>query len=123
MAVLLVLGAVGAYFVSLEPASEAYDQSLVDVGIALGERIRASGEAVQFDLPGAVLRRRAHLPGSTGFGPALSRTHFRFTVLAVKLTFPSFMARRNVTSPPPCCCNFATCRSTSVAKSLYGTAG
>jgi two-component system sensor histidine kinase TctE len=51
--VLLVLGAVGAYFLSLEPASEAYDQALVDVGIALGERIRSSGDAVVFDLPGA----------------------------------------------------------------------
>jgi two-component system sensor histidine kinase TctE len=52
VAALLVLGAVGAYFLSLEPASEAYDQALVDVGIALGERIRSSGEAVLFDLPG-----------------------------------------------------------------------
>jgi hypothetical protein len=42
----LFLGAVGAYFLSLEPASEAYDQALVDVGIALGERIRISGDAV-----------------------------------------------------------------------------
>jgi two-component system sensor histidine kinase TctE len=48
-----VLGAVGAYFLSLEPASEAYDQALVDVGIALGERIRSSGDSVLFDLPGA----------------------------------------------------------------------
>jgi two-component system sensor histidine kinase TctE len=53
VAVLLVLGAVGAYFLSLEPASEAYDQALVDVGIALGERIRSSGDSVLFDLPGA----------------------------------------------------------------------
>jgi two-component system sensor histidine kinase TctE len=53
VAALLVLGAVGAYFLSLEPASEAYDQALVDVAIALGERIRSSGEAVAFDLPGA----------------------------------------------------------------------
>ena len=48
-----MLGAVGAYFLSLEPASEAYDQALVDVGIALGERIRSSGDSVLFDLPGA----------------------------------------------------------------------
>jgi len=53
VAALLVLGAVGAYFLSLEPASEAYDQALVDVGIALGERIRSAGEKVSFDLPGA----------------------------------------------------------------------
>jgi two-component system sensor histidine kinase TctE len=53
VATLLVLGAVGAYFLSLEPASDAYDQALVDVGIALGERIRSAGDAVSFDLPGA----------------------------------------------------------------------
>ena len=53
MATLLVAGAVGAYFLSLEPASDAYDQALVDVGIALGERIRSAGEKVSFDLPGA----------------------------------------------------------------------
>lgn len=53
MATLLVAGAVGAYFLSLEPASEAYDQALVDVGIALSERIRSAGETVSFDLPGA----------------------------------------------------------------------
>lgn len=52
MAALLVLGAVGAYFLSLEPASDAYDQALADVGIALGERIRNSGDGVAFDLPG-----------------------------------------------------------------------
>jgi two-component system sensor histidine kinase TctE len=50
---LLVLGAIGAYFLSLEPASDAYDQALVDVGIALGERIRSAGHSVSFDLPGA----------------------------------------------------------------------
>jgi len=53
VATLLVLGAVGAYFLSLEPASDAYDQALVDVGLALGERIRTAGDTVSFDLPGA----------------------------------------------------------------------
>jgi two-component system sensor histidine kinase TctE len=53
VATLLVLGAFGAYFLSLEPASDAYDQALVDVGIALGERIRSAGDRVSFDLPGA----------------------------------------------------------------------
>jgi two-component system sensor histidine kinase TctE len=53
VATLLLAGAIGAYFLSLEPASDAYDQALVDVGIALGERIRSSGETVSFDLPGA----------------------------------------------------------------------
>jgi two-component system, OmpR family, sensor histidine kinase TctE len=53
VATLLVAGAVGAYFLSLEPASDAYDQALVDVGIALGERIRIDGDALSFDLPRA----------------------------------------------------------------------
>jgi two-component system sensor histidine kinase TctE len=53
VATLLVAGAVGAYFLSLEPASEAYDQALADVGIALSERIRSAGDKVSFDLPGA----------------------------------------------------------------------
>lgn len=49
---LLMLGAVAAYFLSLEPASEAYDQALVDVGLALSDRIRTSGDGISFDLPG-----------------------------------------------------------------------
>ena len=53
VAALLALGAVAEYFLALEPASEAYDQALVDVGIALSERIRTSGDVVAFDLPGA----------------------------------------------------------------------
>src|SRR5262245_43245698 len=53
VAALLMLGAVGAYFLSVEPASEAYDQALGDVALALGERIRSSNGTVTFDLPGA----------------------------------------------------------------------
>jgi len=53
VATLLVAGAIGAYFLSLEPASDAYDQALVDVSIALGERIRSVDDKVTFDLPGA----------------------------------------------------------------------
>ena len=53
VAVLLTVGAIAQYFLALEPASEAYDQALMDVGIALGERIQSSGETVTFDLPGA----------------------------------------------------------------------
>ena len=56
VATLLGLGAFAAYFLSLEPASEAYDQALVDVGLALAERIRVSGGAYTFDLPGAAER-------------------------------------------------------------------
>ena len=51
VAALLVLGAVGAYFLSVEPASEAYDQALGDVALALGERIRVADGAVSVDLP------------------------------------------------------------------------
>jgi two-component system, OmpR family, sensor histidine kinase TctE len=53
VAALLTLGAVAEYFLALEPASEAYDQALVDVGIVLGERIRSTGDGISFDLPGA----------------------------------------------------------------------
>ena len=53
VAALLVLGAIGAYFLALEPAREAYDQALVDVGLALGDRIRHSATGYSFDLPGA----------------------------------------------------------------------
>ena len=77
MAALLVLGAVGAYFLSLEPASDAYDQALVDVGLALGERIRSAGDLVSFDLPGAaeqVLRtRQATTPFSIMCGARTAR--------------------------------------------------
>lgn len=56
VAALLGLGAVAAYFLSLEPASDAYDQALIDVGLALGDRVRVSGGAYVFDLPGAAER-------------------------------------------------------------------
>ncbi len=49
---LILLGAMATYFLALEPASEAYDQALVDVGLALTERIRASDGTIAFDLPG-----------------------------------------------------------------------
>ena len=53
MAALLLVAGVGVYFLSIEPASEAYDQALVDIGLALSDRIRASGDDFMFDLPGA----------------------------------------------------------------------
>ncbi|HTL26899.1 MAG TPA: sensor histidine kinase N-terminal domain-containing protein, partial [Burkholderiales bacterium] len=56
VAALLGTGAIAAYFLSLEPASDAYDQALVDVGLALAERIRVSGGNYTFDLPGAAER-------------------------------------------------------------------
>jgi len=54
IAALLGLGALIAYYPSVEPATEAYDQSLVDIGIALGSHIRASGSGFRLELPHAV---------------------------------------------------------------------
>ena len=56
LALLLGLGAITAYFVSLEPARDAYDSALVDIGLALGERIRVAGGAYSFDLPAVAER-------------------------------------------------------------------
>jgi two-component system, OmpR family, sensor histidine kinase TctE len=58
IAALLALGGVVAYYPSIEPATEAYDQALMDIGIALGAHVRVSeieGEAgYSFELPSAV---------------------------------------------------------------------
>ena len=54
IAALLALGAVVAYYPSIEPATEAYDQALVDIGIALGAHIRVSPTEYRFELPLAV---------------------------------------------------------------------
>jgi two-component system sensor histidine kinase TctE len=56
IAALLALGAVVAYYPSIEPATEAYDQKLVDIGVALGRQIRVTPEEYRFDLPDAVDR-------------------------------------------------------------------
>jgi len=56
VAVLLGMGAVAAYFLSLERANDAYDQALVDVGLALGERVRFHEGRFTFDLPSAAER-------------------------------------------------------------------
>jgi two-component system sensor histidine kinase TctE len=50
----LALGALVAYFPSIEPATEAYDQALVDVGVSLGAYIRSTPAGHQFELPQAV---------------------------------------------------------------------
>jgi two-component system sensor histidine kinase TctE len=50
----LALGAVVAYYPTIEPATEAYDQALVDVGVSLGAYIRSTGSGYRFDLPPAV---------------------------------------------------------------------
>ena len=54
IAALLGLGAVIAYYPSIEPATQAYDQSLVDVGIALGSHIRPADLGFRLELPPAV---------------------------------------------------------------------
>ncbi|HUQ25760.1 MAG TPA: sensor histidine kinase N-terminal domain-containing protein [Burkholderiales bacterium] len=54
IAALLGLGALIAYYPSVEPATEAYDQSLVDIGIALGSHIRPADVGFRLELPPAV---------------------------------------------------------------------
>jgi two-component system sensor histidine kinase TctE len=54
IAALLAVGAVVAYYPSVEPATEAYDQKLVDIGIALGRHVRVTPTEYRFDLPPAV---------------------------------------------------------------------
>jgi two-component system, OmpR family, sensor histidine kinase TctE len=54
IAALLAIGAVVAYLPSTEPATEAYDQKLVDIGIALGSHVRVTPSEYRFDLPPAV---------------------------------------------------------------------
>jgi two-component system sensor histidine kinase TctE len=56
IAALLALGAVVAYFPSMGPATEAYDQKLVDIGIALGSHVQVTPTQYRFDLPDAVDR-------------------------------------------------------------------
>ena len=51
---LLALGAVAAYYPSMEPATQAYDQALVDIGLALGSHVRVGQTEYRFDLPSAV---------------------------------------------------------------------
>jgi two-component system sensor histidine kinase TctE len=63
IAALLVLGALVAYYPSIEPATTAYDQGLIDVGISLGTYIRASDLGYRLELPVAVdqvLRRDSY---------------------------------------------------------------
>jgi two-component system, OmpR family, sensor histidine kinase TctE len=48
------VGAVVAYYPSIEPATQAYDQALVDIGLALGQHIRVGQTEYRFDLPQAV---------------------------------------------------------------------
>ncbi|MGH8736144.1 MAG: sensor histidine kinase [Burkholderiales bacterium] len=56
VAALLALATVIAYFPSIEPATAAYDQALIDVGLALGDRIQIEGGRYSLDLPRAAER-------------------------------------------------------------------
>ncbi len=63
IAALLVLGALVAYYPSIEPATTAYDQGLIDVGISLGTYIRGGDDGYRLELPVAVdqvLRRDSY---------------------------------------------------------------
>ena len=60
---LLAVGAVIAYYPVIGPARAAYDQALIDIGLALGERIRLENGVYALDLPVAaerVLRTDRH---------------------------------------------------------------
>jgi len=54
IAALLAVGAVVAYYPSLEPATQAYDQALVDIGLAIGSQVRVGESSYRFELPQAV---------------------------------------------------------------------
>lgn len=56
VAVLLGLGTTAAFVVALDAASDAYDQALVNIALALGERVHRSDGRYAFDLPGAAER-------------------------------------------------------------------
>jgi two-component system sensor histidine kinase TctE len=53
VALILAVGSVGAYYLSIDPAADAYDSSLVNTAIALSERIRMHEGNPVFDLPSA----------------------------------------------------------------------
>ena len=54
IAAALALGAVVSYFPTIEPATQAYDQALVDIGLALGSHVRLTQTEYRFELPPAV---------------------------------------------------------------------
>src|SRR5258706_529402 len=71
IAALLVLGGLVAYYPTIEPATAAYDQGLIDVGISLGTYIRPADSGYRLELPAAVdqvLRRASY---HTVFYPGL----------------------------------------------------
>ena len=56
VALTLAIGTYAAYRVAEDPGTEAYDQSLLNTALALGERIRAHEGRVAFDLPNVAER-------------------------------------------------------------------
>src|SRR5918993_2667598 len=54
IAAALAFGAVISYFPTIEPATQAYDQALVDIGLALGSHVRVTQTDYRFELPPAV---------------------------------------------------------------------
>ena len=48
---LLAIASIGAYYLALEPATDAHDAGLIDTGLALAERIRMAGGVATLDLP------------------------------------------------------------------------
>jgi len=54
LAALLALGAVVTYTLSIEPATEAYDAALTDIGIALGSQVQVSASGYRFEMPAVV---------------------------------------------------------------------
>jgi two-component system sensor histidine kinase TctE len=51
---LLAVGAAVAYYPSVGPATQAYDQALVDIGLAIGQHVRVTSTEYRFELPSAV---------------------------------------------------------------------
>jgi len=54
IAALLAVGAVVAYYPSIDPANQAYDQALIDIGLAIGQHVRVTPTEYRFELPPAV---------------------------------------------------------------------
>jgi two-component system sensor histidine kinase TctE len=51
---LLAAGVVIAYYPTIEPARQAYDQALVDIGLAIGSQVGVGESQYRFELPAAV---------------------------------------------------------------------
>jgi two-component system sensor histidine kinase TctE len=55
LALVLVAGGLGAYWLAVRMATDAYDHSLLDPALAIAQRIRAEGGRVELDVPPGVL--------------------------------------------------------------------